>query len=225
MILLETPNHALQRTRLSHRGCNRGVPRAGSLSWVVRRLATHMNILQQIESRWFDSAASAIVSQVASFPSERFYAGAFWLCYVDYTKFGTPCFAMNTESHLTECGAESSSRWSPPNCQFDILDGAVEAMSPLYDALSRSLAGQDSAVWDAAIEEHSQVLARVSRRLTHHARSRTGPFVPADLPANFVVGVFDEREGEPTFSRLVRASIEPEILSALPAPLWEAARV
>jgi hypothetical protein len=28
----QTPNHALQRTRPSRRGCNRGVPRAGSLS-------------------------------------------------------------------------------------------------------------------------------------------------------------------------------------------------
>jgi len=181
-----------------------------------------MNILQQIESRWFDSAASAIVSQVARFPNERFYAGAFWLCYVDYTRFGTPCFAMNTESHLTNCGTadESSTRWSPPNWQFDIFDEAVEAMSPLYEALSRSLAGQDSAVLDAAIEQHSQVLARVSHRLTHHARSRTGPFMQTDLPANFVFGIFDEREGEPTFSRLVRASIDPEILSTLPSPIW-----
>lgn len=184
-----------------------------------------MSILQQIESRWFDSAASAIVSQVASFPSERFYAGAFWLCYVDYTKFGTPCFAMNTESYFTECGAESASRWSPPTWQFDILDGAVEAMSPLYDTLSQSLAGHDSAVWDATIEEHSQVLARVSRRLTRDARSRSGPFVQIGLPDDFVVGIFDEREGEPTFSRLVRASIDPEILTTLPSPLWEAARV
>jgi hypothetical protein len=29
---LTWPNHALQRTRREHRGCNRGVPRAGSLS-------------------------------------------------------------------------------------------------------------------------------------------------------------------------------------------------
>ena len=186
-----------------------------------------MNILQQIESRWFDSAASAIVSQVARFPGERFYAGAFWLCYVDYTLFGTPCFAMNTESHLANCGAavESSTRWSPPNWQFDIIDETVEAMSPLYDTLSRSLAGQDSGVWDATIEEHAQVLARVSRRLTQHARSRTGPFMQTHLLADFVVGIFDEREGQPTFSRLVRASIDPEILSTLPSPLWEAAGV
>lgn len=181
-----------------------------------------MSILQQIESRWFDSAATAIVSHASRFPAERFYAGAFWLCYVDYTLFGTPCFALNTESYLARDGgdAEDSTRWSPPNWRFDVLDEPVEAMSPSYDKLSRSLADQDDTRWEAAIEEHFQALARVCRRLTHHARSRTGPFSEVDLPADFVVGIFEEREGDPTFSRLVRASIEPEILLTLPLPSW-----
>ena len=86
-----------------------------------------------------------------------------------------------------------------------------------------SLAGQDDATWDVAIEEHVQALARVSRSLTHHARSRTGLFMQSDLPSDFVVGIFEEREGEPTFSRWVRASIAPEILVTLPSPTWDAA--
>ena len=131
---------------------------------------------------------------------------------------------MNTEADLLGGGGrvDNGMRWSPANWKFDVLD-ATEAMSPHYEALSQSLAAQDDATWDAAIEEHVQALARVCCRLTEHARSRTGPFTQCDLPADFVVGIFEEREGEPTFSRWVRASIAPEILVTLPAPVWDVA--
>ncbi len=40
------------------------------------------------------------------------------------------------------------------------------AMSPLYDALSQSLSGQNDDVWDTTIKAHWEILARVSKRLT-----------------------------------------------------------
>ena len=176
-----------------------------------------------IESAWHDATASAIVSQVMNFPDEEFYAAAFWLCYVDYTLFGTPCFAMNTESHSAVSAAEGSEgmRWSPPNWRYDVIDHATQAMTPHYSTLSASLAGQSESVWDDTIEEHWRLLARVCRRLTHEARHREGYFCDIALPPGFVVGIFEEREGEPIFSQLVRASIAPEILSTLPSPIWE----
>jgi hypothetical protein len=183
-----------------------------------------MSLMQQIESAWLDAAASVIVSQVAAYPHEQFYAAGFWLCYVDYTMFAGPVFAMNTESHLAaNCGdwPEGYTRWSPPNWRFDVLRGAIEAMSPYYDALTASLAGQETAIWDGAIEAHWQTLARVSRLLTHAVRSGAAPFAGSSLPSSFVVGIFEEREGEPVFSRLVRESIDPEILITLPSPIWE----
>ncbi len=185
----------------------------------------HIEILHQIESQWYNTAASAIVSYAANYADERFYAGAFWLCYVDYTMFGVPCFALNTESHLVNCDDEDrdSSIWSPPEWQYDVIDKAIETMSPYYRALTHSLSNKDEATWYAAIEEHWQLLARVSRRLTHDARNRSGRFSESLLPSDFVVGLLEEREGEPLFSRLVRASIAPEILTTLPSPSWEAA--
>ncbi len=79
-----------------------------------------MTILQQIESKWYDSAASAIISKARAFPTSGSNAGAFWLCYVDYTMFGAPAFSMNTESYLADCDDEDddSTMWSPPNWQF-----------------------------------------------------------------------------------------------------------
>ena len=182
-----------------------------------------MNTLQQIEAAWFDCAASVIVSQVAHLPYEKFYAAAFWLLYVDYSMFGTPCFAINSESHLAATRGEeleSFTRWSPPNWQFDVLPESIEIMAPYYDALSSSLIDQPETAWDAAIEEHAQALARVCRRLTEDARHRSGPFTQVKLPRDFVMGIFEEREGEPTFSRWVNASIDPKILSILPSPTW-----
>src|SRR4051812_8132141 len=128
-----------------------------------------MSLLHDIEIAWSECAAHAIVSHVNRLPKERFYAAAFWLLYVDYSMFGTPCFAMNTEAHLAGNrgdAPESFIRWSPPNWQFDVLPEPIAIMAPHYEALTRSLAGQPDAVWDAAMEEHVQALARVCRRLT-----------------------------------------------------------
>ena len=144
---------------------------------------------------------------------------------LDYTTFGTPCFAMETESHCSENVAEwgEGARWSPPNWQYDVINQAIEAMTPHYQALSSSLTGQSDAVWDEAIEEHWHMLARVCRRLTHEARHREGYFSDIVLPEGFVVAILDEREGEPIFSQLVHASIAPEILTTLPSPIWQPA--
>jgi hypothetical protein len=183
-----------------------------------------MAIFERLEAAWLDTAASAIITQCRDFPNEQFYAAAFWLLYVDYTMFGTPCFAMNSEAHLAATGGDEPevlTRWSPPNWQFDVLSEAVEKMAPHYEALSQSLAEQPETVWDIAIEEHKDRLSRVCRSLTERARSHSAPFASIELPPDFVVGIFDEREGEPEFSRLVRASVAPEILATLPLPIWE----
>src|SRR5689334_20515003 len=51
--MTEWPNHALQRTRRERRGCNRCVPRAGSLSLVVRpRNGGSVITSQQFKQRW-----------------------------------------------------------------------------------------------------------------------------------------------------------------------------
>ena len=181
-----------------------------------------MAIIQQIEKAWFDCAANTILSQAADFPKERFYAASFWLLYADYTLFGTPCFAMNTESNLaaqSESTAEMS-RWSPADWQFDCLFASTKIMDPYYEALSSSLGRSHETEWNAAMDQHVEALARVCRRLTQCARTRSAPFTHINLPSEFVVGIFEEREGEPTFSEWVRASIDLEVLATLRAPTW-----
>ncbi len=174
--------------------------------------------LHEIEKAWFESAAAAVVEHVKAHPEERFYAGSIWLCYVDYTMFGTPCFALNTESHIAEAGSDL--RWSPADWRFSCIDSTVGAMQPLYSSLSRHLAGRSEAYWDLTIKEHFACLAQVCRRITNHARTRSGVFASINLPEDFVVGIFEFRENDPLFTQLITDSIAPEILAKLSDPVW-----
>ena len=178
-----------------------------------------VNLLYDIEAAWVDSASAAIVSHARNHPNDVFYAASFWLCYVDYTIFGTPCFALNTERTIEQEGDDL--RWSPADWQFSCTDSTVEAMQPLYEMLSDELSGRAESEWDLAIEEHFSVLARVCRRITTEARSRRGVFADTVLHPDFVVGIFEYREGDPLFTQLIRASIAPEILATLRSPVWE----
>ena len=178
-----------------------------------------MSQFNDIEAAWYDSASAAIVAHAASQPSERFYAGSFWLLCVDYAMFGLPCFALSTESHIVEHGQDL--RWSPADWPFSCIETAIQDMQPHYSALSERLSGRSDADWERAIEAHHACLARVCRRLTHDARSHSRAFSGVCLPGDFVVGIFEFREAEPLFSQLVRASISPEILASLPHPVWE----
>ncbi|MBB5031388.1 DUF4303 domain-containing protein [Prosthecobacter vanneervenii] len=178
-----------------------------------------MSLLHDIETVWVDSASTAIVRHAGEHPDERWYAAALWLCYTDYTLFGSPCFAMNTESRAAQM--EPELRWSPADWQLPCIDSTVATMQPYYSTLTESLKGVERPFWDQTIEEHYACLARVCRAITHRARSRLGVFSDARLPDDFVMGLFEIREPDPLFTQLVRASIDPEILSGLPDPIWE----
>lgn len=178
--------------------------------------------LEEIESEWLATVLDTVRELAAAHVDEQFYAGSFWLCYVDYRMFGVPCFAMNTEAHAAANGGNTSEgiRWSPPNWEFDVIDRAIERMQPHYQALSHDLAGKEDATWDAAIDEHFRVLARVSRRATEEVHQWRASGLVGNVTKDFVIGIFEEREDDPLFSRLVRDSIVPERLSRLPCPMW-----
>lgn len=178
-----------------------------------------MSQLKDIEAAWIESASAAVVSHATAHPSELFYAGSLWLCYVDYRMFGVPCFALNIKSQISQMGEDL--RWSPADWQFPCIDSTVETMQPYYSALTKQLAARDKAYWDQIIKDHYACLARVCRRITHDARSRLGVFSDVRLSDDFVVGIFEFREAEPLFTELVRASIEPQMLSSLPHQVWE----
>jgi hypothetical protein len=50
---------------------------------------------EEIESAWFQSAAEAIVATANQNPSERFYAGAFFMLYGNYSSILVPAFGAS----------------------------------------------------------------------------------------------------------------------------------
>lgn len=91
-----------------------------------------MGLLQDIEAKWFETAAEAILTQVSAYPQEQFYAATFWLFYEDSTRFGTPLLALNTESWIEAMDPETGIdlRWHPPDWRFSHLDSAYHTMEP-----------------------------------------------------------------------------------------------
>ncbi len=178
-----------------------------------------MDLLKDIETLWLQTATQAIIEHVESNPRERFYAGSFWLLYSDGTKFGQPCFALNTESHIAKFGSDY--QWAPADWQFPCVESTIEVLRPLYANLTMHMVGRDEAYWNKIVEEHYACIARVCRQITLAVRAHRGVFSDVALPDYFVVGMFEFCEDEPLFSTLIRNSIEPEVLRKLPHPVWQ----
>lgn len=175
------------------------------------------NLISAIESQWEEVAAKTIAQIMAAFPDDQFYAAGFWLFYCDYTVIHPPCFGANTEASLAESGEDAKyHRWTPPNWRFDTIGGLSDKMMPLYEPLCEE---HEDDVWQKIMEDHKQSIARVCRRVTQQARSGAGPFAEVAVPANFVVGIFEEQDGDEEYDRLAIMSIEKSVLADLDVPI------
>ncbi len=171
----------------------------------------HRALLNQIESQWPIEIHRGLADLLRQNPGETFYAGAFWILYCDYTVISAPIFGVNAESMLTDEGV----RWAPAEWHWDVLKPVCEAMEPYYERLSASLAGAPHSEWQAVMTANEELVGRVSRSVTHAARSRSGDFADLALPDNFLVFAGDVREDGQTFNRQLRLSVEADELSTL----------
>ena len=176
------------------------------------------SLLSEIEDQWADVAAKAIVEKVTSEPALQFYAAGFWMFYADFTVLDPPNLSMNSESYLAADKYGDSNRWIPPNLQYDVIQSATDAMYPRYEQPSKELAGGDEDVWEQTMDEHKQEIARVCRRVTADARAGQGEFAGVSVVPNFVLGIFEEQDGEFEYDRLVELSIGREAAADLGIP-------
>ena len=95
-------------------------------------------LINRIAASWSDLVTKAIIEAVTNNPDADYYAAGFWLFYVDYTLFGVPCFALNTEENLA--ASDPSCRWSPPEWLVDVHP-CYQSIRPLYTELSELLDG------------------------------------------------------------------------------------
>lgn len=160
---------------------------------------------QRIERTWFQAAADAIVATVEANPTERFYAGAFWLLYGDYTVIRPSVFGLNAED------SDPDIRWHPPDWRWAMIDAAHERVDPLYEPLTH-LDG-DEAAFEALWERHIDALAAVSRRLTAFVRSGQIAAPRAAFTPGFFVGIVDFSQGDEAIDYLKR-SVDEETIAA-----------
>jgi hypothetical protein len=169
------------------------------------------------EVAWHDSACRILADLAAAHPDERLYAAAFHLFYSDGIQILPPALAANTEAAVHH-NVGYSTRFSPPEWRWDVLDAASAAMRPWYHRLSekflassRADAEPDPAL-DALEAAHDGAMARVCQAVTATAR-RGG--IHHSVPANFVVVVLDGQRGDEE-AGLIRASIDPQVLATVP---------
>lgn len=181
-------------------------------------MPTIESLLKDIEIKWEDVATRTVANTVTAHPGDTFYGAGFWSFYADYTIIGAPCFAMNTEAHLAADPYSDSNRWIPPNWKFANILGADHELVPLYQQVSEALSADDEDRWQQVIEEHKQLIARVCRRVTAAIHARRGAFAVVTLPASFVVGIFEEQDGDDEYDRLARLSIDESLIDSIELP-------
>lgn len=169
-----------------------------------------------VEQEWKRLIVAAIRDLVSAFPDERFYVGAFWLLYGDYSSLLPPAFGFNSEAHAilqSDSSGDADVRWHPPDWRWSVIDSVSAVITPLYAPL-RSLDLSDEA-YESLWEEHLQMLSRVCRDLTESAASGTAAFEGLHLPDGFFLGIIDGAQGD-DYERLLRLSIDDTHLARHP---------
>ncbi len=160
---------------------------------------------EQFERLWFEVVTGAIVATAVSNPTERFYAGAFWMLHGDGSSLHPPVFGLNSES------SDPDIRWHPPDWRWSIIDQAHEHLQPSYRPL---LALQvDEATYETLWDQHVEVLARTSRRVTRLVRSNQLIVDSFAFTPGFFVGIIDFAQGIEAVDYL-RRSVDEQTIAA-----------
>jgi hypothetical protein len=174
-------------------------------------------VWQAFEAAWHDSGCHALAGLAAACPGERLYAAAFHLFYADGTVILPPALAANTETAVRRNDGYST-RFTPPEWRWDVLDAASDAMRPWYQRLTEEYLAPatNDAERDLALDSlwtaHDAAMARVCKSMT--ATARLGG-IHSSLPATFVVVILEGQRGDEE-ADLIRASVDPFVLTTVP---------
>lgn len=148
----------------------------------------------------FDAIGMSVKETLAKIPAPkgRVYACGFWLFYADYTFIGVPCFAYNV------VGFETEAKWSPSEWLEDVNDLMLDTLKPYYEMLSDLMENQSDEVWDSVIEFQLKFYSQLCLDITRDANALLGHW---QITGDFVCGIFEEREDEETYIRLLYASM------------------
>ncbi|MFI7419549.1 hypothetical protein [Nonomuraea sp. NPDC049684] len=169
------------------------------------------------EDAWHDSACRTLSDLAGACPGERLYGAAFHLFYMDDVQILPPALAANTEAAVHEDHGHST-RFTPPEWRWDVLDVPSNAMSPWYHRLAEEhLAPTASeadryAALNALDAAHDSAMAHVCKAIT--ATARRGD-LHGSLPPEFVVVILEGQRGDEE-AGLIRKSVDPQVLPTVP---------
>ena len=174
-------------------------------STVTEKSFRRVNLLAQIEDL-FSRVDARMMSTLQTMPVPEgvVYACGFWLFYCDYTTLGVPAFAYNT------VGNEGEWKWSPPNWVVDVEDLMVDALQPLYTEISSFMAGKSDDDWRTLVKYQWDFYSKFCLDMNSDIEKQKGPLTWWNLTEDFVVGIFEEREGDEMYDFLVKASVGEE---------------
>ena len=129
------------------------------------------------------------------------YACGLWLFYCDYTVINPPCFGYNSSYD------EKDDKWAPPEWDVDVDDTVYDALSPLYEKLSKLMEGKADQDWEELIEYQWEFYSKLCYKLNSVIESKASPFINWPKSSDFVIGIFEEREDEEIYKKLVINSL------------------
>ena len=169
------------------------------------------------ENAWHDSGCRILSDLAAACPGERLYGAAFHLFYMDGVKILPPALAANIEAAVHE-DYEYSTRFTPPEWRWDVLDATSDAMSPWYHRLTEEYLApaatetEQDAAMNALEAAHDTAMANVCKAITTTARRGD---IHGSLPPGFVVVILEGQRGDEE-AGLIRKSVDPQMLPTVP---------
>lgn len=129
------------------------------------------------------------------------YACGLWLFYCDYTVISPPCFGYNSSYD------EKYDRWAPPEWDVDVDDSVYDVLAPIYEKLSKLMEGKPDGAWEKLIEYQWKFYSELCNKLNSEIDSLDSPFRTWPRSNDFVIGIFEEREGEEVYNELAIGSL------------------
>ncbi len=138
-------------------------------------------------------------------PEEEIKTAGFWMFYCDNVNLGTPCFAYNSKDLSSSLG-----KWSPPNWSVNIEKTIMNSLRPIYEEIIAYMEGKNFQHWMELVQYQLKFYSKLCQKINAPHDSEDHPLREWNLGADFVCGIFDEREGPTEFSKYVEMSVGEE---------------
>lgn len=150
----------------------------------------------------FQEIEKALIEAIkATETAKQIYACGFWLFYCDYSVISPPCFGYNSDFE------DNDERWAPPEWDVDVDDSMYNALATIYDSLTKRMDGKSDEEWEELLDYQWDFYSKLCFKLNSDINSGSSPFNNWSKSSDFVIGIFEEREGEEIYKKLAINSV------------------